>query len=175
MTDQPPGEPTIPPDSPYERPPLGIRHLMLWTACTGAYLAVATGILSWQRSEPAAMDFFSVMRALYSLSAGLALAGGVLLIRPFFRRVRLAPGELLLLMLGGQVLATMGRFVTVLGWLDDVVSLMASTAERDPGGSTPQAQPEAWFSPGEAPLSCIVQHLRAVRAQATGVDSDRSV
>ena len=49
-----------------------------------------------------------------------------------------------------------------LAWLEDVMRVLGAAAAPEERG-----QPDAacWFSPGEAPLRCIVQELRAVRRQ----------
>jgi len=54
----------------------------------------------------------------------------------------------------------------VLEWLDDVVGLLLAPARGAQGGRAKSVSSEAWFSPGEKPLACIVQHLRAVRSRA---------
>jgi len=54
----------------------------------------------------------------------------------------------------------------VLEWLNDIVGLLLAPARgagRVRGARVPS---EAWFSPGEEPLACIVRHLRAVRSRA---------
>jgi cardiolipin hydrolase len=51
----------------------------------------------------------------------------------------------------------------VLDWLEDVVRALQPAPVSAP---SPAREAEAWFSPGEEPLACILRELRSVRRQA---------
>lgn len=84
----------------FVRPPLGVRHLMLWMACIGIALTITSATLA-----PAPRYFLVVI--LHSLSAGAAIPGSVLLLHPNSQHGRMAPGERLLFILGMSYLAAM--------------------------------------------------------------------
>lgn len=109
MTDQDSAGPPPPPNP--DRGPLGIRHLLVWTACTAAYLCVARLVFPWEEA-----DFtrkYVGFSAADSLGAGVGLAGLLLLISCRIRRIRFPvyPGETLLVILGIQILSQFPRMV----------------------------------------------------------------
>jgi hypothetical protein len=127
------GEVPKPAESFPERPRLGIRHLLLWTACAAVYLAMYQGFFA------GAVDAFDRIYAI--LTALHSIAGGVLLMGVLFwlaRRLQRVPfpsseGEVLWLALGLILLADMARLPAIYWWTGgrgterDVLLLITTT------------------------------------------------
>jgi hypothetical protein len=88
-----------------ERPRLGIRHLLLWTACAAVYLLVHQGF--YPRGEERLAGFHAAQLAAHSVSGGTLLVGLLLWGAFRIRKVRFpsSEGELLWLILGIVMLA----------------------------------------------------------------------
>ncbi len=99
-----------------DRGSIGIRHLLVWTACAAAYLAVSRVAFPWEEAYFA--RYFAVFHAAGSLNAGASLAGLLILVSCLYRGVRFPvhPGETLLVVLGIQALAHATRLIQNVLW-----------------------------------------------------------
>jgi hypothetical protein len=94
-----------------DRGSMGIRHLLVWTACSAAYLAVSRVAFSWDEAD--FPRYFAVFSAAHTPSAGACLAGLLILVSCLYRGVRFPTyaGETLLVILGVQTLADVPRMI----------------------------------------------------------------
>lgn len=111
------------PDSP---PKFGIGHLLLWTACCAAYLAIVRAIAV---DEPGFVGFLILL--LLAMIEGASWAGLAIFISRRFRGVRwpIEPGEWLLAIFGARLLVEAALKSVLSETFDhDVLILMGATS-----------------------------------------------